>query len=725
MIRLSKFKLEWLLPCMSAGLGLLLLLWNPLSLQSLQNNLFDQYQRWSPRTYQPVPVRIIDIDEASLARYGQWPWPRTRLAELVQRLQQANVAAVGFDVVFAEADRTSPKTVAEKWPLPEAFRKAVDELPDHDTVFAARMAQAPVVLGSALSRQDTSNASSSVNDTPLKNAPRYVRLGEVSAEGLHAFSSAILPLPLFLQPAAGIGAVTFVPDADGVVRRVPLVLNLAGKFSPSLSSEVLRVGVGAKNVILRAAEAEKTGLSGVQIGEFTVPTTGQGEMWIHYTPTVEQRTVPVWQVLEGKVDPRLLDGHLVLVGTSAQGLMDLRFNPLGGVMAGVEAHAQALEQMLSGHFLQRPSWAFFPEYGLMLGLTLLVGFLSLRLSALWAAMAALGLFSSVLAAGWWVFQTQLLLIDTLTPVLVALGAFVSSSVVHHFVSERQQRWIKDAFSRYVSPNRVQYLVDHPDSMALGGQRQVCSFVFTDLAGFTTLMEGMDPSEAVTLLNAYLDQMVSIAFRHEGTLDRIVGDAVAIVFSAPVVQADHADRAIACALEMSAFATQYAQNLQASGVAFGLTRIGVHTGEVIVGNFGGSNMFDYRALGDVVNAASRLEGANKYLGTSICVSEATLHACARPLAVPMLPVARLVLKGKTQALAVFTPFVESESALPFSDYMVAYEQLRQSETDLERLASTAQIFTELHQKYPNHPLLNLHCKRLQAGEQGDVIRLEGK
>ena len=724
MIRLSKFKLEWLLPCLFAGLGLLLLLWNPLPLQTLQNNLFDQYQRWSPRAYQPVPVRIIDIDEASLARYGQWPWPRTRLAELVERLQQANVAAVGFDVVFAETDRTSPKTVAEKWPLSDVVRKAVDELPDHDTIFAASMAHAPVVLGSALTRQNPSSTSPN-QAPPVVSAARYVQLGEVSPNGLHSFSSAVLPLPLFQQKAAGVGAVTFVPDADGVVRRVPLVLSLAGKFSPSLSSEVLRVGLGAKNVILRAAEAEKTGLSGIQIGEFFVPTTGQGEMWIHYTPTEAQRSIPVWQVLENKVDPRLLDGHLVVLGTSAQGLMDLRFNPLGQVMAGVEAHTQALEQILSGHFLQRPSWAFFPEYGLVLGLTLLVGFLSLRLSALWAAVSTLGLCASVLAAGWWVFQTQLLLIDTLTPVLVALGAFVSSSLVHHFVSERQQRWIKEAFSRYVSPNRVQYLVDHPDSMALGGQRQVCSFVFTDLAGFTSLMESLDPSEAVTLLNAYLDQMVSIAFQHEGTLDRIVGDAVAIVFSAPVVQPDHADRAIACALEMSAFATEYAKNLQASGVAFGLTRIGVHTGEVIVGNFGGSNLFDYRALGDVVNTASRLEGANKYLGTSVCVSEATLKACVRPLAARMFPVARLVLKGKTQALAVFTPLFESASSLPFADYVAAYEQLGQSETDVERLALSAQKFTTLHQKYPDNPLLGLHCKRLQAGEQGDVIRLEGK
>jgi adenylate cyclase len=204
------------------------------------------------------------------------------------------------------------------------------------------------------------------------------------------------------------------------------------------------------------------------------------------------------------------------------------------------------------------------------------------------------LLSVVLFGGWYGFREHALLLNTVTPALTFALAFVLGSLLHHFISEREQRRIRDVFSRYVSPNRVRYLVDHPEAMELGGCRQECSFVFTDLAGFTTLMETIDPGEAVSLLNAYLDQMIGIAFRHDGTLDRIVGDAVAIMFSAPVPQADHRARALACALEMDAFASDYAAELNARGVAFGETRIGIHSGEVIVGNFGGSTIADYRA-----------------------------------------------------------------------------------------------------------------------------------
>ena len=246
------------------------------------------------------------------------------------------------------------------------------------------------------------------------------------------------------------------------------------------------------------------------------------------------------------------------------------------------------------------------------------------------------------------------MLDSATPALVFVLTFVISSLVHHLISEREQRWIKDAFSRYVSPNRVSYPVDHPDAMELGGRRQDCSFIFTDLAGFTSLMEKIDPGEAVALLNTYLDEMIAIAFRHDGTLDRIVGDAVAIMFSAPVPQADHRARALACALEMDAFANRYSKKIQKDGIPFGKTRIGVHAGEVIVGNFGGTNIFDYRALGDPVNTAARLEKCQQASGYAyVRVRE---HS-ERVSEAKVRPVGRLVLKGKSQSLAVFEPIID--------------------------------------------------------------------
>ena len=701
-----------LLSLVTALLGLALVLIDPLALQALRHQGFDQYQRWKPRTYEPVPVRVVDIDEESLKRIGQWPWPRTRLAQLVERLDAQGTAAIGFDVVFAEPDRTSPQRASAEWPLSPSARVVLDGLPDYDTVFADAIKEHSVVLGFAVLSDATPGSA-------RPRAPyRYVWMGEPSPQALHAFPGAVPSLPRLDAAAQGNGALTFVPDGDGVVRRVPLAVALAGEPVPSLSAEMLRVAQGLENYILQRADGAAPALESVRIGPLNLPTNARGEMWIHYTRDQPQRYVPAWQVLEGRVDPALLEGHIVLVGSSAQGLLDLRFNPLGAVMPGVEAHAQALEQALSGHFLNRPDWARAAEaVVVVIGCVLLV-WIGAFLPSLWAAGTFLVLVGGVLWGGWWAFASQRLLLDSFTPALVLAVAFALSSLCRHFWSERQQRWIKEAFSRYVSPNRVEHLMSNPGQLELGGKRQQCSFVFTDLAGFTALMESIDPAAAVTLLNRYLEEMISIAFRHQGTLDRIVGDALAIMFSAPVVQPDHAQRALDCALEMHAFATAYARDLQAQGIAFGNTRFGVHSGEVIVGNFGGNAIFDYRALGDPVNTAARLESVNKHLGTLICVSHATLSACAPCEA---RPVGRLVLKGKRAALQVFEPLSGAlpPGYAPTAQYNAAYEAVRDGHADARGQ------FNRLRENHPDDPLVALYCARLTQGEEGDEIVLSAK
>ncbi len=699
----------------AAVLGGLLLLLDPLVLQTLRNQAYDQYQRWSPRTYEPVPVRIIDIDEASLERLGQWPWPRTRIADMVTRLNDAGAAAIGFDVVFAESDRTSPRAVVDLWPLAQPTRQALSRLPDHDAVLGEALVDRPVVLGFAVQRDRDPGEADRLPSAPY----RYVWVGGgPRVDALHGFSTAVPALEVLDTRAAGNGALTFVPDADGVVRRVPLALRLGDQPVPTLASETLRVGLGARNHLLRSAESDVPALQEVRIGDITLPTTAQGEMWVHYTEPVPERYVPAWQVLDGSADPALLAGHLVLVGSSAQGLMDLRFNPLGRIMPGVEAHAQALEQALSGHFLTRPAWALGMEVVVLALGTVVLVVLATYVRALWAAAGAVLMIGGVLVGGWWAFAAHGLLLNSLTPALVLALAFVVASLAHHFWSEQQQRFIKQAFSRYVSPNRVDYLVQHPDDLNLGGQRQTCSFIFTDLAGFTTLMEKIDPAQALSLLNQYLEEMITIAFRHQGTLDRIVGDAVAIMFSAPVPQPDHPRRALMCALEMHAFASRYASDLQAQGIPFGHTRLGVHSGEVIVGNFGGKAIFDYRALGDPVNTAARLESVNKHLGTRICVSGVTLADCG---AVPARPIGRLVLKGKTQALAVFEPLTDEVPGpyAPTADYQAAFDAMAAEAPDA--LAR----FEALAAGYPDDPLVHLHRERLSQGEVGDRIVLDAK
>lgn len=706
--------LNLLVPVLAVGIGAALLLFDPPLLQTLRQAVFDQYQRVHPRVYQPTPVRIIDIDEESLARVGQWPWPRTRIAELVERLRRAEVAAVGFDVLFAEPDRTSPKAMLGIWHLPAATQRSIKGLPDHDDLFATTLQSGGVVLGFAVEREGVG--------VPLPvQKYRYLGIGEPALPFAHLFSRAVPSLPLLSQAASGNGALTFVPDNDGVVRRVPLLLRLGDTLVPSLVAEVLRVGQGAQNYMVRTSPIQGVGLTDVKIGQFTVPTTAAGEAWVHFSGPIKERTIPAWKVLEGVVPDSELKGSLMLVGTSAQGLMDLRFSPLGGVIPGVEAHAQMLEQVLTNSYLFRPAWANSIEALTIVVGGLALGTLALVTGALVSAFVTLLVMGVIVWGGWIAFIDYQLLLDPVTPALGIFTAFLLSSVMHHFSSERRQRFVKQAFSRYVSPNLVSHIVDHPDELELGGRRQECSFIFTDLTGFTTLMEKIDPAEAVALLNAYLDEMIAIAFRFNGTLDRIVGDAVAIMFSAPVPQPDHRQRAMTCAITMQRFAARYADDLQARGIAFGQTRIGIHTGEVIVGNFGGSTIFDYRALGDPVNTASRLESVNKHFGTRMCVSEATLSGCA---GIVTRPVGRLMLKGKSQPLMVYQPIHDGLEVLdaPLSEdtqYAEAYALLTQDP------GAAIVAFRRLADARPTDPLVKLHLHRLEEGQTGDLIVMTEK
>jgi len=692
----------FLLPLIPVILGFVLDQSDSRLQHAMRVNLFDQYQRWHPRDYTPAPVSIIDIDEESIARAGQWPWPRIQIASLLEKLHDAGAAVVGFDILFSEPDRTSPTSTKTRRGKPGRHRLPTD----HDLSFAQEIEQSNVVVGFALERSLPAKALPKYPD--VKAAIRYS--DETQTRWLHTFATAITALPEIQSAASGNGALSFVADGDGVVRRVPLVMQIGSTPVPTLASEALRIAMGAQEILLIGIHPD-AGLQGVRIGDIDIPTTPEGEVLVHYTQPVPARYLPAWQVLEGKLTPDQLGGHIVLVGSSVQGLMDLRFSPFG-ILPGVEISAQVVEQALQGDFLARPSWTHGVEMLMLSFGSLIVGLFALRARALAATVGCMLFVIGVLAGGWYAFVGHGILFDSATPAIGAILSFLNCSLAHHLSSEREQRWIRSAFSRYVSPNRVDYLVKNPEAMELGGRRQVCSFVFTDLAGFTTLIESMDPGQAVALLNAYLEGMIAIVFRHEGTLDRIVGDAVVVMFSAPVVQEDHPQRALACALEMDEFARSYARNLQEKGIPFGNTRIGVNSGEVIVGNFGGATMFDYRALGDPCNTAARLETLNKHTGTQICVSAATLAGCP---AAHVRPIGRFVLKGKSKPIEVFEPCRQA----PEADYLAAYEAMR------EQRPEARSLFESLRATQADDPLVRYHCQRLADNQSGDLIVMTDK
>ncbi|MDB6001992.1 MAG: adenylate/guanylate cyclase protein, partial [Rhizobacter sp.] len=423
MWRHLKGKTLWiglLAPLLAIGLGAVAYLWDAVPVQLLRNATFDQMQRWHPRPYVEAPVRVVDIDDESLRRLGQWPWPRTRLAELTARLQDAGAAAIVFDVMFAEPDRTSPASMLTLWDAPPPLRQAMVGLPDHDAVFADAIGRGRVVLGFSVTHgrvADTTEQAASTEATTQapRNEARFIALGEPPASYLHDFSEGVDSLPALATAAAGNGALTFIPDADGVVRKVPLLMRRQGVVVPSLVAEALRVAQGARNITTRTSPEKGVGLEEVRIGAASIRTTPQGEAWVHYSRASPQRTLPVWKVMAGQVPATELKDRILLVGASAQGLLDLRFSPLTGIIPGVEVHAQFLEQALTGGGLDRPSWAPAVEASVLVFGGLVVTGIALSTGALLSFAVFAALLALWAGVAWRAFAAHGLLIDAATP----------------------------------------------------------------------------------------------------------------------------------------------------------------------------------------------------------------------------------------------------------------------------------------------------------------------
>ena len=411
-------------PLLAIAMGFAAYLWNPLPLQILRNAVFDQFQRWHPRIYSEAPVRIIDIDDESLRRLGQWPWPRNQIAELVAKLQDARAAAIAFDVIFAEPDRTSPKAMLDLWQAPASLRRQVEQLPDHDQLLTRAIARGGVIVGFAVERQGHSAVLPEIK-------ARYINIGEAPQPYVAEFASAITSLPQFEAAAAGNGSLTFIPDADGVIRKVPLLVREGDTLLPSLVAEALRIAQGAHNFTVRTVSEKGVGIAEVRIGNLLLPTTPEGEVMINYTRPVTVRYIPAWKIFADAVKAEDLAGRILLVGTSAQGLMDLHFSPMGGVIPGVEAHAQMLEQVLTGGALQRPSWAGAIEALIIVCAGLLVGAVALSTGALASLLILCTLLAMLWAGAWQAFILRGLQLDPLIPSLALIASYGLSSIVRH------------------------------------------------------------------------------------------------------------------------------------------------------------------------------------------------------------------------------------------------------------------------------------------------------
>lgn len=633
---------------------------DPGFLIAMRELTFDYYQRMKPRAHDPAPVRIVDIDEASISRIGQWPWPRTKLAELVQTLTDLGAAAIVFDVVFAEPDRTSPAQIRQNLgnSVPENLLNALDELPDNDEVFAAAIGEAPVVLGFAISGRP--------EERILVGKAGIAFGGDDPASFLKPFPGAVPSLEMFQRKASGNGSISVSrDDLEGSVRRVPLIESDGNRIYPSLSVEALRVAQGASGLIVRAtgASGESSGgtsaVTAIKVGAFEVPTTASGELWVYYNADTPGRYVSAKDLYDKKNSLAdlvpAIEGHIVLVGTSAAGLRDIRATSLGELVPGVSIHAQVLEQILHGAYLSRPDWAD----GLEIIVTLLVGVLViLALPAIGSAGTAL--LGAVIAAGLiggsiYLFWEKGLLIDPVYPSVASFFVFTAATALLYFLTEREKTFVRHAFGQYLSPELVSRLESAPEQLSLGGEMRDMTILFMDIRGFTPISEQLTPEELVSFLNTLLSPLSDAIQAEGGTIDKYIGDSIMAFWNAPLTIPDHARKACRAGLTMlkivddlndrDAFRFR-ARNLKTRFVQIG---IGLNSGEACVGNMGSARRFNYSVIGDAVNVASRIESSCKPVGAELLVSEHTKTAAPD---FAYLEAGEIPLKGKSKPIKLF-------------------------------------------------------------------------
>jgi adenylate cyclase len=615
---------------------------------NFQNVVFDQYQRWRPRQRGADDlVRVIDIDDESIRRLGQWPWPREEMAKLVAALSDAHAAAIGFAVLFSEADRAPAESASTASPSP------LDAVSQGDADLARALAKRPVVLSEVV------NASEPGDKTPAKSGFAFV--GEDPTRDLPHMSGVLAPIATLAKSAAGVGFVNWQPDADRVVRRVPLLIVANGQIQPSFAMESLRVAQGASTYIVKSADTgggslgQGVGVAAIKVGDVVVPTQPSGDIRAYFSLADPSLSLPAWKALAPGADLSGLAGKIVLVGASASLLSDVVATPLNPSTPGVEAEAQLIEQIVSGQELLRPDWAPGAEFVASAALSLALVVLTPLLSALWSALFGACAVAAMAGASWFAFTHYGVLLDPVTPSYSSGAVFLAGVLTLYSQKRRQLNETRSHFGRFVSPAVVARLAENPEAIQLGGLQRTLTLMFCDIRSFTTLSEGLTAVELTSFLNEYLTPMTDAVLGQMGTVDKYMGDAIMAFWNAPLDDAAHAAHAVRAALLMRKTLGELNLRWESSAapanqvfhrVKFG---IGLNTGECCVGNLGSTRRFDYSAIGDEVNVASRLEGASKVLGVDI-VASAPTRADAPDFA--WLEIDRLVLKGKTLPTAVY-------------------------------------------------------------------------
>lgn len=744
---------HWTAFKVSAALALLLAilyLLAPPILQLFELKAYDFRLRWRGEIPTTGEVVIVAIDEKSLQELGQWPWPRVVMAQLIEGLSKAGARVIALDIIWAEPEqrvgvldalytetvsvgqlpflkdlRARLNQLAKKNPEMDRFLREITKAMHPDEVLARAIRESQRVVLGDFFFTNPEEVPQVLGYAPREDSPIMAQSAyPVVRKGRSVIGAPFVPRPYMIKgniavierSARAFGYFNMVPDTDGVVRSVPLVMEYQGYYLLPLSLQALRFSRDPSQWIIHL---EEYGVAGIQWEKGWIPTTELGFMHINYRG--KDRTFPyvsASDVVQGRLNPEEIRGKIVLVGAVATGIYDLRVTPLASVFPGVEVHANVIDNVIRGDFIVRPEWASVMDMLLLISLGLGLGWLFAGLGPILGGMCMLVIFGAHLYVNTLVLVRWGAWLNVIYPSLMIPVSYLGVSIYKYIHEEREKRKIKGAFQAYVTPAVVHQILKDPNALKLGGEQRVLTVLFSDIRGFTTISESLTPEGLVHLLNEYLTEMSDVIFRHDGTVDKYIGDAIMAIYGAPLPQEDHPLKACLTALDMM----DELRKLQVSWEGRGMPRldigIGVNTGEMVVGNMGSERRFDYTVMGDAVNLASRLEGLNKQYGTHIIISEFTQEWVQDRLICRELDCVRV--KGKARPVTLYEVLGRKEDGpLPggwidiFSQGLSYYREL-----EWERAMECFQDVLALKEQDTPSLIYLERCRVLQASPPGE-------
>jgi len=695
-----------------ASSALLLTLMQPHFLESIERKTLDQrFVLRGPIPHDPHIV-VLAIDNKAVTEVGRWPWSRDKIATIVDRvLGEYNAKAMGFDIIFSEKQR-NPLTeslrmmqqsqqidpYAANWLYQHQPMGDVDgQLEAVFTKYHDKIAAGYFFYGNS---DDATKAAKAKTDDEMWIASASAYSSKV-AKGGELMIPFVAAIEGNLQRLSSVvdseGFFNFFPDQDGMVRKVPLMVQRDGLVLPNLGMQTLSIYLDHAPMTVNA---DITGVNKVTIGDHTIPSDAHGAMLLnHYGPGMTFTHVSAADVLAGRADPAIFKDALVLFGATAIGIFDMRPTPFDEKFPGVENHAAGINNILHDEAIERPAWLEVNELIAVFLLSLILGWAVRRRSALSQGIIVITVPLLLAYASLYVFIAYHLWIKITYLILGVLMTTIPTTLLEYVVEAGKRSFITDAFSRYLSPELVEDLANNPDMLKLGGEERILTAFFSDIASFSSFSEKMTPTELVTFLNEYLSVMSNIILARGGTIDKYEGDAVIAFFGAPLPMEDHAYQCTMASLEQQWALAELRKKWKEEGLPEVNIRIGLNSGPMVVGNMGAESRMNYTMMGDHVNLAARLEGVGKQYKVSILVSGDTRDMISDKIYCRFVDRVRVV--GRSTPVELMQPINEIDKMDPVD---IERDQLYQKAWNLMQqhdFSAALTAFEAMDQRWPPH------------------------